>query len=174
MGYIGGSSGASGPSGHYELLHANAGAVRADNEDYEGTLDSIVLPADMAASDRLHIVLRVWRIGGTASPDFAEFYPWFGAPDAGGLCWPNTDSSALHYMGYLIDTSQGAGGLVAGLNQRNGGSSDPAFWTSTANDYSDMGELAGETLGLDVTSYLMDAGYHDWGWAWTVHRIRSH
>ncbi len=127
----------------------------------------------MTAQDRLDIMLRVWRIGGTANPDFAEFWPWLGSDSgSGGFLWPNVDTSALHYMGYRIDTTQG-NGLVAALDQRNGGSGNPSFWTSTDDTFSDMQALAGQPAGLSCEGYLASAGYHDWGWAWSVHLIRA-
>ncbi len=172
MGYYGGTSGDAG-SGHYELLHANEGVLRIEDLSFADTIETIALPADMTSIDRLDIMLRVWRIGGSASPDFAEFYPWLGS-DGGsaGFLWPNCDTSSLHYMAYRIDSSQG-NGLVCALDQRNGGTTDPNFWTSTDNTFADMGALAGETLGLSCTGYLMSPGYFDWGWAWSVHLIRT-
>lgn len=175
MGYYGGAfGGGGGGPGHYERLHANQGSVRADNQSISGPVDGLILPANMAATDRLAILLRVWQIGGTASPDFAEFHPWLGTPDGGTFLWANVDTSALHYLGYLVDTSQGGNGLVVALDQRNGGTTNPSFWTNVTSDFAHMGELAGVTLGLEVDAYLMGAGYHDWGWAWRIDRIRSH
>jgi hypothetical protein len=170
MGYAGIGTGTGG--GDYELLHANEGVLRIDQMSYSDEIESIVLPADLTALDRLEIMLRVWQIGGTAGSDFAEFYPWFGS-DTGssGFLWPNCDTSALHYMGYRIDTTRGSG-LVCAMDQRNGGS-DPSFWTSNDSSFADVAALASQPLGLSVMGYLRSAGYFDWGWAWTVHRIRA-
>lgn len=171
MGYAGIGTGTG--SGHYELLHANEGVLRIDQMSYSGQIESIVLPPDLSALDRLEIMLRIRRIDGSATPEFAEFYPWLGS-DTGsaGFLWAICDTSVLHYMGYCVGSS-GGNGLVCALDQRNSGGADPNFWTSTDYTVADIAALAGQPLGLSVMGYLMSAGYFDWGWAWTVHRIRA-
>jgi hypothetical protein len=167
MGYYGGSSGA------FELIHADEGVLRTDQLSFSVEVDSIILPTDMASQDSLKIMLRIRHIGGSAEPDFAEFWPWLGANSGStGFLWPNCNTSVLHYMGYRIDDS-GGNGLVCAMDQRNSGGADPNFWTSTDYTFSNMAALAGVTAGLTCQGYLRSAGYYDWGWAWTVHRIRA-
>ena len=171
MPYYGGTSGEAAVGGHYELLHAGTGVVRVETAWFSGTPDSFVLPADMTAQDQLDVRLRVWLIGGTAGPDFAEFWPWLGQHQGSSFLWPNVDTSALHFMNYRIATTRGSG-LVASLDQRNAGS-EPSFWTNSTSAHADMQALAGLTMGLSCDAYLMSSGYYDWGWAWTIHRIHG-